>query len=244
MPAQHKKEQEKTLVIIKKNMHYQAGQWVDFVRGLMSQPEREAMRAHLNAGCVKCREVAGLFARAVLRATADASYDPPEYAVQCARAVYFLQHPREVKLAPGFVAKLVYDSFRAPLPAGLRSQQQVLAHRLLYEAGPYHVDLRLQRKVGSPQVVMVGQIANREQPAIGIPNVPMLLLSEHSVLSKALSNHLGEFIMEYRPASSLRLYASVQGGSKRVEVRLGRAFSFKDEIGREPGRSRSRRQVQ
>jgi hypothetical protein len=230
-------------VIIKKNTHYEAGQWVDFVRGLMGDTEREAMRTHLNAGCVKCREVAGLFARAVLRATADVNYDPPEYAVQCARAIYVLQHPREVKLAPGFVARLVYDSFRAPLLAGVRSQQGV-AHQLLYEAGPYHVDLRLQSKIGSRHVVMVGQIANREQPAMGVTNVPVLLLSEHSVLSKALSNHLGEFIMEYRPASSLRLYASVQGGSKRVEIPLGRAFSVKDEIGRQAGNARSRKQMQ
>src|SRR5262250_1025048 len=116
--------------MIKKNTHYEAGEWVDFVRGLMSATEREAMRAHLNAGCVRCREVAGLFARAVLRATADASYSPPEYAVKCARAIYVLQHPREVTLAPGFVAKLVYDSFRAPLLAGVRDQQQVFAHQL------------------------------------------------------------------------------------------------------------------
>jgi hypothetical protein len=231
-------------MIIKKNTHYDAGQWVDFVRGLMSDTEREAMRAHLNAGCVKCREVAGLFARAMVRANADASYDPPEYAVQCARAIYVLQHPREVKRAPGFVAKLVYDSFRAPLLAGVRSQQQGVAQQLLYEAGPYHLDLQLQRKIDSSEVVMLGQIASREQPAIGVPNVPVLLLSEHSVLSKALSNHLGEFIMEYRPASSMRLYASVQGGSTRVEIRLGRAFSVKGEICREPGRSCSRRQLQ
>jgi hypothetical protein len=149
-----------------------------------------------------------------------------------------------VKLAPGFIAKLVYDSFRAPLLAGVRNQQQVVAHQLLYEAGPYHLDLRLQRKIGTPYVVMVGQIASREQPAIGVANVPMLLLSEHSVLSKALSNHLGEFIMEYQPSSSLRLYASVQGSSQRIEVRLGRAFSVKGEIGREASSSRSRRQLQ
>jgi len=230
-------------VIIKKNRHYEAGEWIDFVRGLMSDTEREAMRTHLNAGCAKCREVAGLFARAVLRATADASYAPPDYAVQCARAIYVLQHPQEVKLAPGSVARLVYDSFRAPLAAGVRNQQSV-AHQLLYEAGPYYVDLRLQRKIGSPQVVMLGQIANREQPGIGVPNVPMLLLSGHSVLSKALSNHLGEFIMEYRPSSSLRLYASVQGGSKKVEVRLGRAFSVKDEFDREPAGSHLERKPQ
>jgi hypothetical protein len=231
-------------LVINKNTHYEAWQWVDFVRGLMSATERETMRVHLNSGCEKCREVAGLFARVVLRASADASYDLPGYAVQCARAIHVLQHPSEVTVAPGFVAKLVYDSFRAPLLAGVRNQQQSIAHQLLFEAGPYYLDLQLQRKIGSPEVVMLGQIANREQPAKGVPNVPVLLLSGGAVLNKALSNQLGEFILEYRPASSLRLYASVQGGSKRVEVRLGQAFSAKEGSHGEPGGSRSRRQLQ
>ena len=148
-----------------------------------------------------------------------------------------------MELAPGFVAKLVYDSFRAPLLAGVRNHQQGVTQRLLYEAGPYYMDLRLERKTGSPHVVILGQITNREQPARGVPNVPVLLVSEHSVLSKVLSNQLGEFIMECRPARSLRLYASVLGG-KRVEIRLSRAFPVRDEICCEQGRSRSRRQLQ
>ena len=66
----------------------------------------------------------------------------------------------------------MFDSFREPAMAGVRSGRQ-LARQTLYEAGDYTIDLRFEPDLDPAQVVMVGQIANRVVPE----------LSQHSVRS-------------------------------------------------------------
>ncbi len=215
--------------------HYDAAQWVDFVRGLTKQTDREAMQAHLETGCEKCRQIAQLFAQVQKRAGADAKYQVPDYAVRSARALYTLQQPEEVSLLPRTIAKLVYDSFREPLLAGVRSRQVSMVHQLMYTAGAYCVDLRLEQERGAPHISMVGQIVNREHSATGVANVRVFLFSRSSVLAQDTSNDFGEFAMEYRPTNSLRLYAPVPDQDHAIEVRLGRLVASGDQ-----GRKRSR----
>jgi hypothetical protein len=207
---------------VEKGRHYESGQWIDFARGLLSRNEREAMQAHLDAGCTPCNETAAFFSDVARRAKADAAYQVPAYAVQYARAIYSLQRPEEVRLLPRTMARLVYDSFREPLLAGVRSQHCV-AHQLMYVAGPYCVDLRLEQDRESKHVLVIGQIANRELGAVGVPEIPVFMLSRNSIVAKTVSNKFGEFAMEYKPRSGLRLYAPVPGENQGIEVRLGRA---------------------
>jgi len=114
-------------------------------------------------------------------------------------------------------ARLLYDSFREPLPAGLRTQQR-LSRQYLYQAGDYSLDLRLENERGSPRVALVGQIQNRKQPGKRLGSVPVQLLSGKQVLAQATSNSLGEFQMEYEPSKHLRLYVPVRQAGKRVDV--------------------------
>ena len=206
----------------KQDTHYESGRWVDFVRGVVSTQDREKMQAHLD-GCSECREVAGLFSRVAQRAREDSMYEVPDYIVKNARALYSLQRPEEVRLLPRTIARLVYDSFREPLLAGVRSQQCV-AHQLMYVAGPYCVDLRLEKERGSTNVRLVGQIANRERGAAGVPEVPVFLMSRNLVVTKTATNKFGEFTMEYVPRNGLRLFAPIPG-ENHIEIRLGEASS-------------------
>lgn len=208
-----------------RSTHYDPGRWVDFVRGVVDTQDRERMQAHLDGGCTECRELAGLLSRIAQRATADASYEVPDHVVRNARALYSLHRPEEVRLLPRTIARLVYDSFREPLLAGVRSQQCV-AHQLMYEAGPYCVDLRLEKERDSTNVRLVGQIANREHGAVGVPEVPVFLLSRNLVVNKTTTNKFGEFAMEYIPRSGLRLFAPIPG-ENHIEVRLGQASSVR-----------------
>ena len=128
-----------------------------------------------------------------------------------------------MRLLPRTVARLVYDSFREPLLTGVRSQKYP-AHQLMYVAGPYCVDLRLEHERSSQQVRLIGQIANRECGVAGVPDVPVFLLSGNLVVTKTETNRFGEFAMEYAPRNGLRLFAPVPGES-HIEVRLGVASS-------------------
>jgi hypothetical protein len=204
-----------------KKHHYELGEWVDFVRGLVGSKTREKMQAHLDSHCRQCADLAGFFFEVAQRATADAAYNVPDYAERNLRAIYALQRPEEVRLLPRTIARLVYDSFREPLPAGVRSQRHT-AHQLMYEAGPYCVDLRLEHEQGSPNVRLIGQIANREHGAVGVPDVPVFLLSRNLVVNKTETNRFGEFAMQYMGRNGLRLFAPIPG-ENHIEIRLSAA---------------------
>ena len=203
-----------------KKGHYEPGEWVDFARALVGSKTRERMQAHLDTGCDECGKLAEFFSEVARRATEDTAYEVPDYAVHNLRAVYTLQRPEEVRLLPRTIARLVYDSFREPLLAGVRSQQHT-AHQLMYVAGSYSVDLRLEHERGSTQVRLIGQIANQERAA-GVPEVPVFLLSRNLVVAKTATNKFGEFAMEYAPSKGLRLFAPIPR-ENHIEIRLGAA---------------------
>ena len=206
--------------------HFDISKWADFVRGLIEESAQVAMERHLASGCRKCRHTAELLRKLVTAARNDSQVQVPDYALRCARAIFFLQQPEKVQILPRIPARLLYDSFREPLPAGLRTQQR-LSRQYLYQAGDYSLDLRLENERGSPRVALVGQIQNRKQPGKRLGSVPVQLLSGKQVLAQATSNSLGEFQMEYEPSKHLRLYVPVRQAGKQIEVPLSRPVGRK-----------------
>ena len=197
--------------------HFELAEWTDFVRGLVEKSARLPLEHHLASGCRKCRHTADLLRKLVIAAHSDSQVQVPDYALRCARAIFLLQQPEKVQILPRIPARLLYDSFREPLPAGLRTQQR-LSRQYLYQAGDYSLDVRLENERGSPRVALVGQIQNRKQPGKRLGSVPVQLLSGKQVLAQATSNSLGEFQMEYEPSKHLRLYVPVRQAGKRVDV--------------------------
>jgi hypothetical protein len=204
--------------------HYSETAWVDFVRGLLSAPERETMQEHLEAGCAECAKTAALLAKVTAHAGADGDYEPPDYAVHYARSLFRLQQPEEVRFRC-LMAKIVYDSFREPLFAGMRNLQQ-MTRQVLYEAGSYYLDFCLEHKQGNAEISLLGQITDRERPDSGMANVPVLLLVGESVVAEARTNTFGEFRMQYKPARSLRLYSFVRPGVEGIQIQLGNLISL------------------
>src|SRR5437879_8593175 len=121
--------------------HFDIDKWTDFIRGLVEDSARVAMERHLASGCRKCRHTAELLRKLVTAARNDSQVQVPDYALRCARANFFLQQPEKVQILPRIPARLLYDSFREPLPTGLRTQQR-LSRQALYQAGDYSLDLR------------------------------------------------------------------------------------------------------
>jgi hypothetical protein len=203
--------------------HFQIQQWLDFLHGFAGEKDRVAMENHLSLGCEKCAGTVGRLRRFVAAASADAAYEVPDYAVRSARAIFALQRPQKVLILPRLVAKLVFDSFREPVLAGVRSQHRI-TRQAMYEAGDYCVDLRMEREQGSSSVALVGQIANRIQPEQRIASVPIILMSGKKVLGRTVSNSSGEFQIEYQPRKSLSLYVPVLQAGKQIEVPLKDLF--------------------
>ncbi len=199
--------------------HFDISELTDFVRGLSEKLAEVAIGHHLASVCRKCRHTAGLLRKLAAVVRSDLQVQVPEHALRCARAIFILQQPEEVQILPRIPARLLYDSFREPLPAGVRTQQR-LSRQALYEAGDYSLDLHLENERGSPRVALVGQIKNRKEPSKHLGDVPVLLVSGRKLLARTMSNSLGEFHIEYSAAKHLRLYVPVRQRRKSVEVRL------------------------
>ena len=206
--------------------HFDIATWTDFIRGLVDESARLAMERHLACGCRKCRHTADLLHKVAAAARNDSQVQVPDDVLRCARAIFRLQQPEKVQILPRIPARLLYDSFREPLPAGVRTKQR-LSRQTLYEAGDYSLALRLENERGSSRVALVGQIQDRKEPGKRLRGVPVLVASGKQVLAQAVSNSLGEFQLEYAPTKRLRLSVPVRKAGKRIEVPLSQPVGRK-----------------
>ena len=200
--------------------HFSIWQWTDFVHGLVdAEDARSAMATHLSSGgCPRCERMVNVLRGITALARSETEYEPPEHAIRYARAIYSLYRPEAVTF-PRLVARLVHDSFRAPLPAGIRAQSRLSRHAL-YEAGSYCLDLQLEHQPGSGLIALVGQLADRNQTATSTANLPVWLMERKSLVASALCNGFGEFHLQYAPVRNLHLHVLLPSARKRLEVSL------------------------
>ena len=143
--------------------HFSIWQWTDFARGLVeSGAARSAMETHLSS-CRRCERQVNVLRAVAVKARDDARYEAPVGALRYAQAIYSLYGPEKVSL-PRLLARLVYDSARAPLTVGMRAQSRLSRH-MLYEAGSYSLDVQLDHQRSSGLVSLTGQLADREKAA-------------------------------------------------------------------------------
>jgi hypothetical protein len=194
--------------------HYDLEQWADFSRGLDRDIDRSAMETHLSTGCERCGRLAKMFGNVAAIARMEAVYEPPVSAIRLARAIHQPRKPERT------LARLVFDSFREPMLAGVRTQDRQTRHTL-YEAGGYCVDLRLEQQRPGELAFLVGQLADRDHPGTGADDVRVELKTRKGILASANCNRFGEFQLEYRPEPALRLDVILGTSGRRLELPLG-----------------------
>jgi hypothetical protein len=194
------------------------------------------MEEHLTAGCQACARLVNILGEVARVAAEESRLQVPPYAVHNARAIYMMREPEKVCILPKILGHLVYDSFREPLPAGLRSRHR-LTRRALYKAAEYSLDLRLEQQRGTATVAMVGQIADQTRPQAPLSDLPVFLKSGSEILALTRSNAFGEFQFEYHPRPRLRLYIQAnRTPRKQIEVSLGAISGGKEARRRSPRR--------
>jgi len=203
--------------------HFDITQWTDFARGVTAVADRGVMEAHVVSGCARCRETLSLVKRVVESARIDNASDPPEHVVRCAKALSALMSPTRSDVST-LIARLVYDSFGALAPVGMRAEDRVSRHGL-YEAGDFCVDVRLEQEMGSALATLVGQISNRVDPDSSLIEAPVLLMARKDIIAHTVYNRFGEFQMEYPPAPDLRLRLALVPPGKRLELSLKQLVS-------------------
>lgn len=222
--------------------HFTIWQWADFVRGLGEEVTRSAMEAHLSSQCARCQRIADVLRRVTVVAGGEMAYEPPELAVQQAQAIYSLRRPEKPISFSRLVARLVHDSARTPLPAGIRAHNP-LARHALFEAGNYCLDLQLEQQPASGLIRLVGQLADRTNPETSSAEIPVWLKERKRLVATTLCNRFGEFQLEYAPERNLRLHVPLSAAGKRLEVPL-KELSPAPRTRPAPARPRRRRHPQ
>lgn len=207
--------------------HYAVFDWVDFARGVAPEQVSAEMRQHLANGCDECRGEAAFY-ELLARVCAGMSVEAPEPAVRVARAICPQQErKRRSILLP---IELVFDSFLAPAPAGLRASWQV-GWQALYRAGDCSLDVRIEPDLRSSRAALIGQVSNHTAPEVQMDGIPVYLKSGKQVVAETRSNRFGEFQIEYQQQRRLQLCIDLDGGARRIVAPLRKIAADKSKSG-------------
>lgn len=190
--------------------HFSLEKWADFARNVAGQHEKAAMQTHLNDGCKECAKELRLWRRVHDFGQRQPAYEVPESVVRSMKGIYAIEGKPRIRRAKTAIGELLFDSFRNPLPAGVRSIS-TSSRQLLYGAGDYRVDVRLEPRMDSEKVSLVGQVLNSADPESSLDAVPVVLLKGGTIVAESLTNRFGEFHLECDLERSLHLRVSLPG---------------------------------
>jgi len=206
--------------------HYEIGEWADFARNLLSERERSEMEQHLASSCARCGATLEFLRRVTDAAAAERAYDSATSGLMPSASALF--HGRGARTMDKviealqlLVANLTYDSASDLLPQGARAHRAE-TRQMMFQAGDFCLDLRVDRELDSGRVTLVGQLANPKNPQIQMAQLPVLILAGDKILTQTASNEFGEFSLEYVPRQNLRLCVPLDDAGVRVEVPLKR----------------------
>ena len=178
--------------------HYPDEVWTDWARGVAAPEIRAEIRDHVASGCSECR-----FALAIWEGVADVArreldYEPPPGVLQSAVELY--RHFKPIGAAavgrPTHFAELFFDSFRSPLPQGVRSLERASRH-LSYRAGSFFIDVRIDEANTSGLASVVGQLMHHpDAESLSLEGLVVVLTSGRSTLAETTTNRFGEFAFE------------------------------------------------
>jgi hypothetical protein len=193
--------------------HYSLEKWVDFARNVIGEDEKVAMQSHLETGCEACSRELRIWQRFQQVAGRESVFAPPAGAVRTVNAAFANRSTTRLRLAKSQIASLLFDSFRAPLLAGVRSSGSS-SQQLLYGAGDYRIDVRIEPQMDSEKVVLIGQVLNSADPDERLSELPVNLLKGRRLLAESITTEFGEFQIECQLEGSLRLVVLLRGPLK------------------------------
>jgi hypothetical protein len=183
----------------RKMKHFAMQEWVDFVRGAVSEEQRSTLQKHLDDGCSDCRKLLETWKHVFECTDRETSYQPPEAYVRMAKAQFAMSHPNQARSREVSYAELVFDSFAQPVSPGIRSNL-TRARQLVFQKGRYSIDMRLESEAG--RVAIVGQVLDSGQANSALADLPVRLLAYKQ---QTITSHFGEFQFEVERMEDLEL---------------------------------------
>lgn len=178
--------------------HYPDEVWTDWARGVAEPALRTEIRDHVASGCAECRYALETWESVADVARRDLDYEPPRDVLQSVVALYQNFEPLRSPASSraGQVAELFFDSFRSPLPQGVRSLERASRH-LSYKAGSFFIDVRIEEANASGLASVIGQLMHHPDAAsMSLEGLVVVLTSGRSTLAETTTNRFGEFAFE------------------------------------------------
>jgi len=194
--------------------HFATEEWADWANGQVPSERKESMQRHLNTGCKDCTSLLALWTRVGEAAQRESSYQPPESAVRHIRSAFAMLAESKRSRNAFEIPRLVFDSLWQPAMAGMRSSSTSTPRQVLYRAGDFALEMRIEPQLGSERVNIAGQVSTAVAPGEGIAKVPVVVSGTKGMLAEASTNEFGEFHLAVVPESGLRLSLDVPNGRK------------------------------
>lgn len=184
--------------------HFGAAEWIDFVNGVVDSTEKIAMQEHLGEGCEQCGAQVERWQRIRQAAAREKDYQPSNELVHMAKAAFSTSGWARDRHASKGVVELLFDSFRQPLVAGVRSAGNA-PRRMLYAADDLKIDLQVEPQAEGQCIVITGQVLNLRQPGAVVRDMKVTLSNGRGRTIEAKTNEYGEFREEIEDSGNLQL---------------------------------------
>lgn len=193
--------------------HYAIEKWVDYLRGLVQEPERSAMKAHLEGACPAC-------GRITARLRAVSVHNPeiavPDDVVRRAKAIFPVKSTWPENPIRTVLAQLMFDS-RAVAAMGVRSAAGEDAWSVTFGSGNMTIEVLVDEQGRRRRTVVTGQVT---PPAPHEGGAYLIrLTAKGKRLEETRTTAVGEFQFDFQWVEGIRLF--VAAGREIVEVPLG-----------------------
>jgi hypothetical protein len=178
------------------------------------------MQVHLQQGCLECNTAQEWLSKLANACARMSTYNVPDHFGVSVPAPVSLRRARPVSALKRVWATLQYDSLTDPHPTGARAGQQASRH-LLFQAGNFSIDVRFEREKGSAHLMLVGQIAKREDQRQPLADSLVMLFSGSHQVAQCRTNSFGEFQFDYVPQPDLHLRVPLPDRGEEIQVTLG-----------------------
>jgi hypothetical protein len=220
--------------------HYSLEQWVDFARNVIDEDKKRKMENHLEAGCRQCSKELGIWQRLQQVARRESAYKPSGGAVRTVNAWFDNRSARRAVQTKSGVAALLFDTLRGPLLAGMRSTETA-SRQVLYGAGTYRIDVRIEPQMDSEKIILIGQVLNSANPEERLSELPVTLLKGRKVLAKSTTRQFGEFQIECELDGGFRLTVMLPGHTEVTLPLIDPAFGNEEEYSHKTDTNRLKR---
>src|SRR5258706_511389 len=170
-----------TDVKTRKNDHSSEEDWFDFARQQAAPAVRARLEQHLEKGCSRCTQTVRLWRVVLDVADQEAAYRPPDEALRQLKGDFALRRPKGLLERVAEQAALVFDSFRQPQPAGVRTAGAA-PRQLLYKAGRYSIRLRLEPGTDAERLSIVGQLVDEQHSPAAVQDIAGIAASGDKIV--------------------------------------------------------------